>query len=335
MRVCVLGCGVYPLEEESTLEVINHLQSVEFFVLCRKSKVKNENIVQVPYLNLKLTRTPSHSILSVPAAKKVIESQGIDVIHAFGSFAGMSAAMLKKMTGVPYILTLDGLDSMESRWMAIGAALREVEKRAVAEASWITCPNRLVQHALIEKIGAPLNKTVVVPPAIDGMKYDGESWWAKLKLNAPDSKLVISFVENGENLKPLLEAAEQLKDYRFWIRTKQKLKTAENVKIGNWERRELLAAGDVVVLLYPTANVLLAAMEAKKPILASTIEELFEGCGWTIERNASSIIQGVRAIEDKKLRNKLVAAAKRRAAKHDWKAIAPKFLKLYESCALA
>ncbi len=333
MRVCVLGCSNYPPEEGSGLELINHLPSVDFFVLCRRAKLKDGKVVEVPYLNLKLARAPSHSILSVPAAKKVIESQGIDVIHAFGSFAGMTAGMLKKMTGTPYVLTMERVESAQSPFLGLRGPLSEVERRAVAEASWITCPNRFVQHVLIEKRGAPLNKTVVIPPAIDTEKFQEESWWAKLKLNAPE-KLVACFLDNGQAAKPVLEAVEKLKDYTFWIMTRQRLRVGGNVRIGSWEERELLAAADVVVLPYPKPAILLSAMAAKKPILASTVDEIFEGCGWMIERSAASIIEGVKALEDKKLRNKLAAAAARRAKKHDWKVIAPGFLELYKSCSV-
>lgn len=359
MRVCVLGCKSFPPGkwaggiETNVHEVVSRLKNrVEFHVLARQcgQQVTGVNVHEVPYLDFRLTRTPSHNLFSIARAKRLIEREGIDFIHAHESFAGMAARIVKRLTGTPYLLTMHAIDSDQPEWKAFRKPLSAIERFAVGGADMLTCPGPLIRKRAVLELGAKPGITKVVPNGVDVGRYGkiGKRA-AKKKMNAPQDRLIIftGRLTESKGLFPLLDAMRELKNHTLWIvgsgplEKQLKCVAPDNVKFLGFRRDipELLAASDIFVL--PSASEgqpisLLEAMAAGVPVIASSVGEIPSVVGHDglliKPGSAKEIVSAVRKFEDGRFAARLAGRAKCRVRHgYNWDIVAEKFYGVYKT----
>ncbi len=357
MKVCVLGCKSFPPGkwaggiETNVYEVVSRLKGhVEFHVLARQSSpVKGVKVYDVPYLDFRLTRTPTHNALSIARAKRLIEREGIDFVHAHESFAGMAARIIKRLTGTPYILTMHAIDSDQPEWRALRKPLSAIERFAVGGADMLTCPGPLIRKRVISELGADPKTAKVVPNGVDVGRYGRiDRRTAKKKMNAPENLIIFTGrLTESKGLFPLLDAMKELKNHALWIVGSGPLEgplkgvAPRNVKFLGFRRDipELLAASDIFVL--PSVSEgqpisLIEAMAAGVPVIASAVGEIPSVVGHDglliKPGSAGGIASAVRKLEDnRRLWARLAGRAKRRArTEYDWDVVAEKFYGIYK-----
>lgn len=351
MKVCVLGCKSFPPGkwaggiETNVHEVVSRLKNrVEFFVLTRQCNGGRESrvrIIEVPYVDFRLTRTPSHNLLSVLSAKRLIEKEGISFVHAHESFAGLAARILKKLTGVPYLLTMHAIDSGQPEWKALSAQLAAVERFAIGGADMVTCPGPLIRDRLIRERGAPKG-AIVIPNGVDSAAYR-----LRPKKRRPEKKKVLLFtgrLTESKGLFVLMEAMSSLQEHTLWLvgsgplESQLRKAAPKNVEFLGFRRDipELLAGADIFVL--PSFSEgqpisLLEAMASGTPAIASGVGEIPSvlGKAGILVRpgSASGIVSAVRKLEDGRLAARLASMAKQRVREYDWDIVAEKFHKVY------
>lgn len=357
IKVCVLGCKSFPPGkwaggiETNVYEVVSKLKGkVEFHVLARQSSpVRGVKVYDVPYLDFRLTRTPSHNALSIAQAKRLIEREGIDFVHAHESFAGMAARIIKRLTGTPYLLTMHAIDSDQPEWKAFRTPLSAIEKFAVGGADMLTCPGPLIRKRVVSELGADPKNAKVVPNGVDVGRYSGTGKRAaKKKMNAPENLIIFTGrLTESKGLFPLLDAMNELKNHTLWIVGSGPLEgplksvAPSNVKFLGFRRDipELLAASDIFVL--PSVSEgqpisLLEAMAAGVPVIASAVGEIPSVVGHDGlligPGSSKEIVSAVRKLEDRRLAARLAGLAKRRARKeYDWDTVAGKFYRIYKT----
>lgn len=357
MRICVLGCKSFPPGkwaggiETNVYEVVSRLKRrAEFHVLARQSSpVEGVKVYDVPYLDFRLTRTPSHNLFSIARAKRLIELEKIDFIHAHESFAGMAARMIKRLTGTPYVLTMHAIDSDQPEWRAFRRPLSAIEKFAVGGADMLTCPGPLIRKRAISELGADPKTAKVVPNGVDVGRYGRMGRRAaKKKLGAPENLIIFTGrLTESKGLFPLLDAMRELKKHTLWIvgsgpleRALRSVAPAGNVKFLGFRRDipELLAASDIFVL--PSVSEgqpisLIEAMAAGVPVIASDVGEIPSVVGHDglliKPGSAKEIVSAVRKLEKNgRLAERLAGRAKRRVRhEYDWDAVAEKFYGIY------
>lgn len=357
MKVCVLGCKSFPPGkwaggiETNVHEVVSRLKNrVEFHVLARQcGRVSGVKVHEVPYLDFRLTRTPSHNLFSIARAKRLIEREGIDFIHAHESFAGMAARIVKRLTGTPYLLTMHAIDSDQPEWKAFRRPLSAIERFAVGGADMLTCPGPLIRKRVVLELGAKPGITKVVPNGVDVERYGKMGKRAaKKKMNAPDRLIIFTGrLTESKGLFPLLDAMRELKNHILWIvgsgplEKQLKCVAPDNVKFLGFRRDipELLAASDIFVL--PSASEgqpisLLEAMAAGVPVIASAVGEIPSVVGrdglLIKPGSAGEIVSAVRKLEDSRFAARLAGRARRRVRReYDWDVVAEKFYRVYKA----
>lgn len=352
MKVCVLGCKSFPPGkwaggiETNVYEVVSRLKKkVEFIILTRQCSRRESGVrtIEVPYIDFRLTRTPSHNLLSVLSVKRLIEKEGISFVHAHESFAGLAARIVKKLTGVPYLLTMHAIDSGQPEWKALRAPLAAVERFAIGGADMVTCPGPLIRDRLIREMGAPKGAMIVVPNGVDVAAYRHHCQ----KKRKPGKKQVLLFtgrLTESKGLFVLMEAMSSLREHTLWLAgtgplESQLRKTApKNVEFLGFRRDipELLAGADIFVL--PSFSEgqpisLLEAMASGTPAIASGVGEIPSvlGKAGILVRpgSASGIVSAVRKLEDGHLAARLAKMARQRVMGYDWDIVAEKFYRVY------
>lgn len=355
MRICVLGCKSFPPGkwaggiETNVHEVVSRLKGrVEFHVLARQGRsVPGVKVHEVPYMDFRLTRTPSHNLFSVMQAKSLIETEGIDFIHAHESFAGIAARFIKRLTGTPYLLTMHAIDSDQPEWRAFRRPLSAIERFAIRGADVLTCPGPLIRKRLVLEYGTKPKSTLVVPNGVDLGRYGRlDQKTAKKKMGAPDKLMIFTGrLTESKGLFTLMEAMRSLNDYALWIvgsgPLEKQLKGAapDNVKFLGFRADipELLASADIFVLPSISESQpisLLEAMAAGVPVVASGVGEIpsvVGKAGVLIEPgSAKEIVSAVRKLENRKFASGLAHRAKIRARKeYDWDVVAERFYGIY------
>ncbi len=357
MKVCVLGGKSYPPKgdyyggiEKHIYEVVERLKKrIEFYVLTRKKFCSDENVIEVPYLDLRLTRTPTHNFLSIPIAKKIIRENEIDFVHAHESFAGLAANILRKISGEPYLLTMHTIDSLQPEWKPFEIPFAAVERKAIKRAKLITCPGEGIKDKLVKLRKADPKKVRVIPNGVDVDKFNIPDWWAKLKVHAPNKLLVcVGRLSESKGLPWLIEAMRELKDWNLWIagggplekKLKRKASTMKNVKLLGFRSDipEILCAADIYVqpsLSEGQPISLIEAMAAGKPIVATTVGEIPNVLGkagvYINPKDSKAIVKAVRGLErDKKKAKRLGWEARKLAKGYSWDKVAKGFAKVYK-----
>lgn len=353
MKVCVLGCKSFPPGkwaggiETNVHEVVSRLGNgkVDFYILTRQGTGKG--VIKVPYVDFRLTRTPSHNLFSIPQAKRLIELEGIDFIHAHESFAGVAARILKRLTGIPYLLTMHAIDSDQPEWAGLRGPLACVERLAIGGADMITCPGPLIRERLISEKEARKDTTIVIPNGVDLERYGKTGRHAaKKSLNAPKKNIILfsGRLTESKGLFVLLEAMRSLDGHVLWIAGSGPLEpqlrkaAPKNVRFLGFRRDmpELLAAADIFIL--PSFSEgqpisLLEAMAAGTPAIASRVGEIPSVLGKAgiivSPGSALDIVSAVKRLEDKNLASRLASMAKQRAKEYGWDAVAEKFYAVY------
>ena len=121
------------------------------------------------------------SILLTAKAVSIVRGEGIDVMHAHGTVAGMSAALVKMITGTRFVVTfhqdaLLGGQTGFNRIPGIKSSLtRFVQMMVCSQAEVITVQSDTVGEMVTRELGIKnLSKVVTLPNPIDTSKAIGK-----------------------------------------------------------------------------------------------------------------------------------------------------------------
>lgn len=340
MRVAVLGCKSYPPGkfaggiEVNVWETTKRLKKeVEFHILTMHGE--GRNVYEIPYIPYRLTRTASFNLFSLKTLQKIHIKYGIDLIHAHESLAGLSAAIFKKITKIPVLLTMHTIDSLQPEWKLFRFPFSYIEKLAIDKADKVIVPSEKTQRDLVELRGLDLGKSVVIPNGVDLKKF-------KLrKKPTPNTMIFVGRLTESKNLSTLLRVMTKFPDYELRIVGDGPLENylkriaPSNVNFLGFRRDIPALLDDSEIFVLPSTSEgspisLVEALAAGKPIVASEVggvPEIIGDAGILVEPTESGLLLGIKkAIQ---MKNKLSKKAFERAKLFDWDKISNKIYKVY------
>jgi len=102
---------------------------------------------------------------------KMCKKEGVELVHAFTALpTGFAAALHKKLSSMPFVVTVTGKDVEVVGEVGYGYRLDPVNAKlisyALSSADFVICPSSYSQRFAIEA-GAPWDKSCIIPYAID------------------------------------------------------------------------------------------------------------------------------------------------------------------------
>lgn len=298
-----------------------------------------------------------YSIFSAFRTQKLLKA--LDIVHGHGICAYGHLRMNKFPTVVKMHNTWLGeyerykkLGGNLARKMDSATTMKmyiKMDKTCCMRAHHIICISDVMKRDT-KKYSISDDKITVIQNGIDYKKFDvTENFLDKLDLNSP----VVGYIgrlEPHKGVEHLIKAANKI-DANFLLvggGTDQgrleglvkSLKLQDKVKFTGYVPYEDIpkyyATVDVVVyptLYEPLGNVVLEAMAAGKPIIASEVDgipEIFEaGTGYMIKPSAKTIEEKLNLlIDDKNLRQKMGRLGKQKVKRHSWVEVARETIKV-------
>jgi len=145
-------------------------------------------------------------LFTVMAVRRRLRGTHYDVNHSHFIFpGGIVCFILKKLMGLPYIITAHGSDVPNynpNRFRLLHRILRPFWRRVVSEADLIICPSKSIED-LIKKTTEQV-RTQIIPNAIDTNKFQPRN-------KDPRNLLVVTRMFERKGVQYLLRALVQLK----------------------------------------------------------------------------------------------------------------------------
>lgn len=323
--------------------------------LPRRDAVDGVQVHRVPCVRLSATwcsmpEQATYLATVVPYAARLAWSRRYDITHAhFILPDGLAALLLRRMIGLPYMITSHGSDVPgynPHRFVRAHRALAPVWRRIVARADRVVCPSRLQEELVLR--GAPRARTTVIPNGIDedprvsagGPKQarvlvvtrmferKGVQYFLRA-LRGLELHHEVHIVGDGPFLPSLKALARELGvEVRFWGWLDR----------GSKELRELYQSAEIYVFPSEAENfpmVLLEAMRAGAAIITTKGTGCAEVVGDTAllvePRNPEAIRAAlVRLLGDPGLCRRLGSAAQTRLRNNfTWPAVARRYVETY------
>lgn len=315
------------------------------------------NVFRVPGIRATQDRCNMHEMIpyvlfAVPAVLKLIRQKDYSLNHTHFVFpTGLLSFIIKRMTGLPYILTAHGSDVPgynPERFVWGHKLLGPPWRMIVGGASKITSPTASLKSLIVKnardanvveipnglRLGRflPREKTKRILLVSRIFKRKGFQYFLEA-LKGMDLDYELNIVGDGPYLGTLQQKAEDLGvTVNFWG------------WLGNEsvELKELYETSPIFVLPSEAENfpiVLLEAMSAGMAIISTSntgCHEVVGDAALLVEpRNPRALRDAViRLVNDGDLRNKLGKAARRRIEDNfTWTAVTKRFLDVYAECA--
>jgi glycosyltransferase involved in cell wall biosynthesis len=301
-----------------------------------------------------------YSVFSAFKTQKLLKD--LDIIHGHGICSYGHLRLNKFPTVVKMHNTWLGeyerykkLGGNVARKMDSGTTMKmyiKMDKTCCIRADHIICISEVMKRDT-GKYGINDNKMTVIHNGIDYKKFDCKSDYRnKLGLNGP----VVGYIgrlEPHKGVEILIEAAKNINakfllvgggsDQKRLERLVNKLKLQDKVMFTGYvpydEIPNYYASVDIVVyptLYEPLGNVVLEAMAAGKPIIASDVDgipEIFEpDSGYLIKPKVKMIEEKLRElVDDRKLREKMGSIGKNKVKGHSWSEVAKQTISVCEN----
>ncbi|HSE84250.1 MAG TPA: glycosyltransferase family 4 protein [Thermodesulfobacteriota bacterium] len=352
---------VYGLSKElARLEHNVDLVTMGFQKLPRYEKENGVNIYRIPCIRRKeqVCSTPemaSYIFSAVPILLKLLKQKNYLLNHAHFIFPdGLISYILKRLTGLPYIVTAHGSDVPEynpNRFKLGHKLLFPLWREVVRNSEQIVCPSEslkslILKHCADAKIklisnGIDINrfrpngsrqKSILVVSRMFERK--GIQYFLKA-LEGLDSEYKVNIVGDGPYLKNLRQMTDKLKvKVKFW----------GWMQNNSPELKELYETSNIFVFPSQSENfpiVLLEAMAAGMAIITTSgtgCAEVVADTALLVEPTNTTAIREalIKLINDPTLRNGLGQAARMRLESNfSWTAVASQYADVYKTCTSA
>ena len=145
------------------------------------------------------------------------ESRGYDIVHAHYWLSGIAALPVAIELGIPFVQSFHTLGHMKYRSMPAGLVLTEPERRVRSEtflalqADAVIASSTAEVDALLENVGAQIDKVWIMPPGVDTGLFRPEA-------DAGDAVRLALGVESGRPLLAVVGRVQELKGQRLAVR---------------------------------------------------------------------------------------------------------------------
>ena len=272
------------VQQGHTIDVV----TMGFNGLPKQETVNGITVHRVPCIRTKQSmcytpEMPPYILSAIPVITRLTKTHQYDLNHTHFIFPdGILANMIKKLLGLPYVITAHGSDVPgynPDRFQIQHKVLAPLWKRVVHGAEQIICPSQSIE-ALIHKLN-PTIPTTVIPNGISIDTFNP----SQTKLNRV---LIVTRMFERKGVQYLLKALEQL-DHGYeihivgdgpYLQTLQGQVDEKNLDVKFWgflenqsqEIRELYETSKIFVLPSESENfpiVLLEAMAAGMAIITT------------------------------------------------------------------
>jgi glycosyltransferase involved in cell wall biosynthesis len=330
------------------------LVTMKFRDCPREESVDGVRVHRVPCLrhakhNCTTPEALSYVVSALPVVRRMAAQRRYDVVHAhFILPDGLLAWRLKRLTGLPYLITAHGTDVPgynQHRLLLAHRLARPLWKTVVREASRIVCPSAVLEQLVLAQRPGE-QKTVIIPNGLEIGEYRPSGSDARV--------LVVTRMLERKGVQHLLTAMAQspfeaevniVGDGPFLPEIqRQAAELRSPAKLIGWldnrspRLRELYESSSIFVFPSEAENfpvVLLEAMAAGLAIITTEGTGCAEVVGDTgllvPPRNPEAIARAAhRLIHDAELRRSLGAAARRRIEENfTWSAVATRYVDEY------
>lgn len=346
---------VYGLSSE--LVKLGHrvdLVTMGFQKLYKYEQINGVNVHRIRCIRTKesVCSTPemaSYVLFALPAVLRLMRREHYNIIHThFILPDGLVSYIIKKLTGLPYIITAHGSDvpGYNPNRFRLGHKMLSVPWRKVIRgAGEIVCPSKSLRSLVLKH--SPGTKVAVIPNGIDINKF---------QINGSKKKriLLVSRMFERKGIQYFLRALEGLDlqhDVNIvgdgpYLRTLQQISAdlKSKVKFCGWlentsqELKELFETSSIFVFTSESENfpvVLLEAMAAGMAIITSKDTGCAEVVGDTAllveSRNPIAIREALdKLINNPNFSRELGRAARSRLEKHfSWSVAAKRYVDIY------
>ncbi|MCP4269129.1 MAG: glycosyltransferase family 4 protein [Candidatus Brocadiaceae bacterium] len=321
-----------------------------------REAVDGVNIIRVPCIRLKqsICFTPEmipYITMSIPIILSMLRGKKYDINHTHFIFPdGIIAYLIKKLTGMPYLITSHGSDVPgynPNRFRLQHLLLRPLWNKIVSSAETIISPSHFLK-LLIESHGT-LAKIELIPYGFDFNRFE-------LNRVKKDSILVVTRMFERKGIQYLLEALAHINhSYKVhivgdgpYLKTLKKIVDEKQLDVHFWgflenrskEMQDLYETSRIFVLPSESDNfpvALLEAMASSNAIITTKDTGCAEVVGDTAilvnARDPKSIKQAL----NKLIHNSVLcaqlgnAARKRIETNFSWKAVSNQYISLFES----
>jgi len=310
----------------------------------------------------------SYTLSSAKAATKVLKD--IDIVHGHGT---CTRGHLSRNKGFPTVVKMHNtwlgeIEQFKRRGIPIPltrkAAMRlytSMDRYCVYHADHVIAISNVIKGETL-RYGISDKKITIIHNGVDIERFaipDAKRAALRKKLGFKDRDVVIGYIgrlEPQKNVGELVKAVVGLNDPKKKVRmllvgdgnTRKELETLaapikDRVKfIGFVQYEEVpkyYSVSDIMVypsMYEPLGNVILEAMAAGKPILASDIDgipEVFiEGAGYMFEPKASAIRERLQElVDDEELRAKMGAKGRKSVGANSWRNVAKKTVEVCQT----
>lgn len=291
----------------------------------------------------------SYVLSAIPTALRLIRREHHHINHTHFIFPdGLVSFVVKKLTGLPYIITAHGSDVPgynQNRFKLGHKLLSPVWKRITQDAEQIVCPSESLKSLVLKRDSDA--KIMVIPNGINMNKFRPDG-------NKQKRILIVSRMFERKGIQYFLKALEGL-DFEHevnivgdgpYLKTLQQMSDALKIKVRFWgwlentsrELKELYEASSIFIFPSESENfpiVLLEAMAAGMAIITTKdtgCAEVVGDAGLLVESRNPVAIKGAlsKLINNPDLCRKLGQAARSRVEENfSWSAITKRYIDIY------
>lgn len=158
------------------------------------------------------TKNPVRILWNASKIRRMIEREGVDLVHARSRAPAWSALIAARRAGKPFVTTYHGAYNEKTR-------LKRAYNAVMAEGDTVIANSRYTKQLIIDRYGTPEDRIRVVYRGIDGETFDPETVSAERKAEllvrwnaTPDTRIILqpARLTAWKGQSTLIEAARRL-----------------------------------------------------------------------------------------------------------------------------
>ena len=214
------------LSEQNINQVVitRHVSRTEFH-----ETIGNVNIFRVPYIPMRLLKSPTYNFFAFLMAFFVLKRVKIDLIYSSETVAGFFASFLKRIFKIPWVSKIGTFGSRQPEWPVFARLiLKYFERRTIKNSDKVIITNKIA-FQYVQKLckSVDFEKVFVIPNAVEFETFHAiNSVRIRRKLGFSDTDFIILFVGRFTESKGiifLVKAFQELIKRRDDLKHKFKL----------------------------------------------------------------------------------------------------------------
>lgn len=247
MNILILGTKEYP-----ALRLMRDMGGIEVFVYELSKRLSERNIdqvvitrhvattkvhetigpvkiVRVPYIPMRLFKSPTYNFFAFLAACFVLKRIQVDLIYTGETIAGFFASFLKRIFRTPLVSKIGTFGSQQPEWPAFARIfLKYFERLTINNSDKLILTNKMsMQYAKKLCKNIDTEKVSIIPNAVEIEKFHKtNATKVRKQFGLLDSDFIVLFVgrfTESKGIIYLLEAFQEILTRRDDLKTKLKL----------------------------------------------------------------------------------------------------------------